>query len=123
MNWLIDYWWVIVVVIAGVAVVGTLVYSFIKLPTSKQLEAVKDWLLYWVLQAEATLGSGTGKIKLSMVYDVFVQRFPWLAKLVSYETFSLLVDEVLEKMRAMLQSNPSLLDTIKNTDTTVTESK
>lgn len=116
MNWLTEYWWLIVVIIAAVAVGGTAIYSFIKLPSSKQIEAVKEWLLYWVLQAEASLGGGTGKIKLSMVYDAFVQRFPWLAKMVSFETFSLMVDEVLEKMRAMLQSNPSLLETVKGTE-------
>lgn len=116
MNWLTEYWWLIVVIIAAVAVGGTAVYSFIKLPSSKQIEAVKEWLLYWVLQAEASLGGGTGKIKLSMVYDAFVQRFPWLAKMVSFETFSLMVDEVLEKMRDMLQSNPALLETVKGTE-------
>jgi len=116
MNWLTEYWWLIVVIIAAVAVGGTAIYSFIKLPSSKQIEAVKEWLLYWVLQAEASLGGGTGKIKLSMVYDAFVQRFPWLAKMVSFETFSLMVDEVLEKMRDMLQSNPALLETVKGTE-------
>ena len=116
MNWLTEYWWLIVVIIAAVAVGGTAIYSFIKLPSSKQSEAVKEWLLSWVLQAEASLGGGTGKIKLSMVYDAFVQRFPWLAKMVSFETFSLMVDEVLEKMRDMLQSNPALLETVKGTE-------
>lgn len=119
MNWLTEYWWLIVVIIAAVAVGGTAIYSFIKLPSSKQIEAVKEWLLYWVLQAEASLGGGTGKIKLSMVYDAFVQRFPWLAKMVSFETFSLMVDEVLEKMRAMLQSNPALLETVKGTEANI----
>lgn len=116
MNWITEYWWLIVVIVAAVAVGGTAIYNFIKLPSSKQIEAVKEWLLYWVLQAEASLGGGTGKIKLSMVYDAFVQRFPWLAKMVSFETFSLMVDEVLEKMRAMLQSNPALLETVKGTE-------
>lgn len=116
MDWLADNWWIIVVAVAGAAVVGTTVYSFVKMPSSKQIEAVKEWLLYWVLQAEASLGGGTGKIKLSMVYDAFVQRFPWLAKMVSFETFSLMVDEVLEKMRDMLQSNPALLETVKGTE-------
>ena len=119
MNWLTEYWWLIVVIIAAVAVGGTAIYSFIKLPSSKQIEAVKEWLLYWVLQAEASLGGGTGKIKLSMVYDAFVQRFPWLAKMVSFETFSLMVDEVLEKMRDMLQSNPALLETVKGTEANI----
>ncbi len=108
---------------ALLGLVGTMVYRFIKTPNAKQIEAVKEWLLYWVLQAEANLGGGTGKIKLSMVYDAFVQRFPWLAKMVSFETFSLMVDDVLKKMRSMIQSNPSLLDTIKSADTDIKDTE
>ncbi len=108
---------------ALLTLVGTMVYRFIKTPNAKQIEAVKEWLLYWVLQAEASLGGGTGKIKLSMVYDAFVQRFPWMAKMVSFETFSLMVDDVLEKMRSMIQSNPALLDTIKSADTTIKDTE
>lgn len=119
MSWLADNWGILVVAVAGATVAGTTVYNFVKMPSSKQIEAVKEWLLYWVLQAEASLGGGTGRIKLSMVYDAFIQRFPWLAKMISFETFSLMVDEVLEKMREMLQSNPSLLDTIKSTEITI----
>lgn len=119
MSWLVDYWWLVVVLFAGGAVAGVAIYNFLKAPTTKQLEVIKDWLLYWVLQAEATLGGGTGKIKLSMVYDVFVQRFPWLAKIITYDTFGTLVDAVLEKMRGMLQSNPALLDTVKSTNAVI----
>lgn len=117
MGWIVENWLLIVVFVACIAVAAKIVYTFIKLPNDKQLSAVKDWLLYWVLQAEASLGGGTGKIKLAMVYDVFVQRYPWLAKMITYDTFGLMVDDALEKMRAMLQGNPTLLETIKNADT------
>lgn len=42
MDWLADNWWIIVVAVAGAAVAGTTVYSFVKMPSSKQIEAVKE---------------------------------------------------------------------------------
>lgn len=35
-------------------------------------------------------------------------RFPWLAKLVSFELFSDLVDDALEDMREMLDTNQAV---------------
>ena len=54
------------------------------------------------------LGSGTGQLKLRMVYDMFVQRFPWLARLISFEKFAGLVDEALVEMRNMLAKNAAV---------------
>ena len=70
--------------------------------------AVKEWLLWAVTEAEKDLGGGTGKLKLRQVYDLFVTRFPWLAKLVSFELFSDMVDEALEQMREMLDTNEAV---------------
>mgnify|MGYP000840045992 CR=1 FL=1 len=71
-------------------------------------DRVKEWLLWAVTEAEKDLGGGTGKLKLRQVYDLFVQRFPWLAKAVSFELFSSLVDEALEEMREMLDNNQAV---------------
>lgn len=46
--------------------------------------------------------------KLRQVYDLFVTRFPWLAKMISFDMFSGLVDEALEEMRSMLDSNQAV---------------
>ncbi|MFW5632298.1 MAG: hypothetical protein ACOCMZ_04080, partial [Acetivibrio ethanolgignens] len=64
--------------------------------------------LWAVTQAEAELGSGTGQLKLRQVYDVFVQRFPAVAMVVSFDTFSLWVDEALDDMRDMLKQNQAV---------------
>lgn len=108
MEFLISYWWVILLVIAVCAVVGYFIYTFIKMPTSNQINKVREWLLYAVTEAEKELGGGTGQIKLRYVYDMFIAKFPFLVKAISFESFDLLVDEVLETFREMLESNPAL---------------
>ena len=54
------------------------------------------------------LGSGTGKLKLRYVYDMFIAKFPWLGKVVSFEMVSMMVDDALEEMRVMLESNKAV---------------
>ena len=75
---------------------------------AEQVEQVKGWLLGAVTLAEAEFGSGTGRIKLSVVYDSFVQKFPWIAKLLSFEDFSEYVDEALVEMRKLLSTNKAI---------------
>lgn len=97
-----------VLIVAAVAVAGgasLAIWRFAKMPSSEQLKKVKEWLLYAVTTAEKELGAGTGKIKLRYVYDLFVSRFGWLAKIITFEAFSQLVDEALEEMRDMLDTN------------------
>ena len=50
----------------------------------------------------------TGQIKLRYVYDMFVARFAWLARVISFEAFSMMVDEALERMKKMLESNKAM---------------
>ncbi|MFR6482019.1 MAG: hypothetical protein ACLUPD_10785 [Anaerotignum faecicola] len=47
---------------------------------AEQREKVKEWLLLAVTEAEKELGSGTGQLKLRYVYDLFLRRFPAVAK-------------------------------------------
>lgn len=108
MDWFVNYWWLIVIAVAAVVVAAYGVYAFVKRPTSEQIEKVKEWLLYAVTEAEKELGSGTGQIKLRYVYDMFLTKFPFLTKAISFDTFSTLVDEVLEKFRALLETNDYL---------------
>jgi hypothetical protein len=72
------------------------------------MNAIREWLLMAVTEAEKELGDGTGQLKLRYVYDLFVTRFPWAAKVVSFSTFSALVDEALVEMREMLDKNAAV---------------
>lgn len=105
MEYIVDNWYIIVGFIAAALAAVLAVRVFWGLPTKAQIAAVKQWLLGAVTEAEKALGGGTGKLKLRQVYDLFVQRFPWIARVVSFETFSGWVDDSLDDMREMLETN------------------
>ena len=108
MEFIINNWYIIIAAAAVLVGAGFAIYSFFKLPRAEQLTKVREWLLWAVTNAEKELGGGTGKLKLRQVYDLFVTRFPWLAKIVSFEIFSALVDDALEEMNALLESNAAV---------------
>lgn len=112
MKFVTENWFVLVALAAVVSAGGYAAYSFFKMSVDKQLKKVREWLLYAVTKAEKELGGGTGQIKLRYVYDMFVIRFPWLAQVVTFERFSLLVDEALDKMKTMLESNPAMQELV-----------
>lgn len=124
MKFITENWFVIVAILACAAAGGYTVYAFVKMPSDKQLNKVREWLLYAVTTAEKELGGGTGQIKLRYVYDMFVARFTWLAKVISFEMFSMMVDEALEKMKTMLESNKAMQELVTgkaNGETEVSE--
>lgn len=98
----------IIGIIILIALVGLTIKEFIELGKEKQLEKVKEWLLYACIMAEKKLGGGTGQVKLRYVYDLFVEKFSFLKLLVTFEQFSEMVDEALVKMREMLEKNPNV---------------
>lgn len=108
LDFLIENWPVLAGALAVLAAAGFAVYRFVGLPTEAQLDKVREWLLWAVTEAEKELGGGTGALKLRQVYDLFIVRFPWLAKVVSFELFSTMVDEALEEMRELLKTNQAV---------------
>ena len=112
--WLAENWYLALTAVVMVVMAVVLVGSFVKLPTKEQIAKIKEWLLYAVTEAEKELGGGTGQLKLRQVYDLFVQRFPAVAAVISFDTFSLWVDEALEQMREMLAKNEHAAAYVEN---------
>lgn len=104
---------VIIGICCVIGVIGFGIYQFLKLEKDKQLEIVKEWLLLAVVEAEKKLGGGTGQIKLRYVYDMFIEKFKFLALMITFEQFSVMVDMALDKMRLMLSSNEKLKDYVE----------
>ena len=112
MKLLLENWYLIV---GGVACVGAItfgIYKWLHLPTTTQIENLKEWLKYGVLESERLLGSGTGQAKLRYVYDLAIAKFKWLS-FVPFETFSSWVDEALHWLESQLDSNESIKGYVK----------
>ena len=116
-NFIQEYWFLIIAAIAIVSVVSIKAYIWFKKPGNEQLEQVKQWLIYAVAKAEAELGSGTGQLKLRYVYDQFIKKFPAVAIFLSFEDFSKLVDEALEELEKMIKENQKIQELIKPNET------
>lgn len=105
MDFIIENWYVIFAAFVVMAAIIIAIVKFFKDPKTKQLDGLREWLLYATTVAEKELGSGTGKLKLRFVYDLFVTKFPWLAKTITFNRFSDFVDDTLGEMNTMLASN------------------
>lgn len=104
-DFVTNYWAIIIALIAVVILGIILVKKFLDKPTAEQIVTIKAWLLASVTAAEKELGSKMGRIKLSKVYDMFLNTFPKLSNIVTFAMFSNLVDEALEEMRKIITSN------------------
>ena len=113
MNEIISNWYLYVITIVIGAVIGGLIYNFIKLPNSEKKEKIKEWLIWAVSRAEKELGSGTGQLKLRYVYDMFVTKFDFMSRFMSFEEFSNLVDEALEEFNSMINTNEKVKNYIE----------
>ena len=103
----------IILILLTLLGIGAFAFWFYKLGKEKQIEMLKQWLLLAVIEAEKQLGGGTGAVKLRYVYDLFIKRFKFLSKIITFEQFSSLVDEALEVMRLMIQQNQNVAAYIK----------
>ena len=119
MEWLMANWFLLVAAIAVLAGAAYMIWVFIKMPKEERWKKVSAWLRYAVAEAEKALGSGTGELKLVMVYDMFVGRFPTAKLFMSYATFKYLVEQALVWMRAILSENTKVEAYIKGPDALV----
>ena len=105
MRELIENWYLIILAAACVTFGVYCVYVFFRRPTSVQIQAVREWLLWAVTQAGKELGGGTGQLKLRYVYNMFIERFNYLAGIITFDMVSGMVDEALAEMKKMLSTN------------------
>lgn len=113
MEWLMDNWFVVVGILALIVCVVFAIYHFFGLPTEKQITSIKEWLKYAVTLSEKELGGKTGQLKLRMVYDLFVSKFPTVAKVITFDTFSGWVDDALVWLNSQLSSNKAIETVVK----------
>ena len=123
LGFFMNNWLTIILSIAALAVFVVKVVQFVRSPSDKQIENLKEWLKLAVTEAEAALGSGTGQLKLRDVYDMAVEKFPWVGEFITFETFSTWVDEALEWMNNQLESNEKVKAYVVDGTITPTKTK
>lgn len=111
--WILNNLDVIVGLVALVALGVGAVWQFIKLGKEAQIDKVREWLIFATIEAEKALGSKTGQVKLRYCYDMFVDKFKFVALLITFDEFSELVDEALDSVRHMLNTNEKLQEYIE----------
>ena len=100
-------------------ILGVVIYRvrcFLSLPSQTQLNKIKEWLLYAVMIVEKEYSHGTGQLKLRAAYNMFVERFPSLVTVISFELFSKLVDEALVEMKKILETNKDIKAYVSGND-------
>ena len=100
-------------IVLAISICGN-IYAFIMLSPKEQQDKVREWLVWAVIKAEATFGGGIGKIKLRAVYDMFITKFPWLVRTISFDAFSDMVDQALMDMRDMLETNSRIAEYVSS---------
>lgn len=108
--------YVIVVIVAALTYSVCMIIKFVKEPTDKKIANVKEWLRYAVSIAEKKLGGGTGQLKLRMVYDMAIEKFPWIASIVPFDTFKEWVDDALVWLKGELEKNSQIKAVIDSGD-------
>jgi LPS O-antigen subunit length determinant protein (WzzB/FepE family) len=112
MNFIINYWPMLIVAIAIIAMAVVTVIDFINKSPKERIETIKQWAVYACAMAEAHLGSGTGQMKMRETYDMFLQRFPSLATVITYEKYKEIAEKALLEFKQMLSTNPSIQEMI-----------
>lgn len=116
MEFIIEHWSTIVGVLVIIAGAIVSIIKFVKSGKAVQLANIEEWLVYATAIAEKELGGGTGQLKLRYVYDMFVVKFPTLAKIITFAQFSNMVDKSLEHMKGMLESNKAVNSFVTGSD-------
>ncbi|MBR4450928.1 MAG: hypothetical protein IKS39_03745 [Clostridia bacterium] len=104
-----DKIWIALIAVGAVLILTALYKLF-------GIDKIRSWLLWAVTQAEREFGSGTGKLKLAFVYDLFIAKFPKLQIIVPFKLFSALVDQALAVMKEMLKNDKILAFVEKEAD-------
>lgn len=104
-NMIIDNWYMLFTALAVGFVGGYLLKKFLNKPTDEQIKNIKSWLVLMCVKAEKELGSGTGQLKLRLVYDWFINKFPTIANIIAFDTFSTWVDDALIEAKHLIETN------------------
>lgn len=92
------------IIVVVIAIIGLLVlYKLGKKDTVKKI------VLALVVQAEKTLGSGTGELKYAMVIDAIYNKLPFILRfLFTKKELDTFIEEAVSKMKELLSKGVTL---------------
>ncbi len=108
MNFVVDNWYLLITLVALIFSIISMIGQFAGKPNNEQLFALNEWLKWAVVEAEKALGSGTGQLKLRYVWNMAIERFDWLDRVMEFDKFSYYVDLALVWMRTQLENNEKI---------------
>lgn len=109
-NLVVVNWFLVVALAAALGASVWVAVRFAGLPTEKQKEKIRNWLIWACIEAERKLQSDTGQLKLREVWNMFcaVPVFTAVAKFIPFKRFSEWVKEALILAKEMLIKNENL---------------
>lgn len=113
MQFIIDNWPTLFLCVVMLAWAIIMIIRSKDMSKEELFAQLRGWLLQAVIIAEQQFGGGTGKLKLSFVYDEFCRAMPWLAKVIPFSVFSEYVDKVLVEMRELLSKNGAIASIVE----------
>ena len=102
MEWVVSNWGTILILLMIILGVVDLVRN--------DKDKARKWLLLAVIEAEKEYGAKTGTIKLRYVYEMFLATFPIISKFITFDQFSSMVDDALEEMKHLINTNTAVFD-------------
>ncbi len=101
-----------IVMVLGACLCTILYKTYLKCK-AVQSNNIKEWLVYACTEAEKLLGSKTGKIKLRYVYNMFIEKYKFLAAIITFDQFSALVDAALIDMKVLIETNEAVKNLVE----------
>lgn len=97
-----DFVFTVLILISSVF---AMIWKYITFPSARRKERILLWLVQAVEYAERIYGGKTGNIKLSFVYNMFIDKFGFVGMFVSQEVFNELVDKAIAIMEETLNES------------------
>ena len=95
--------------LASIIVVVIAIIGLIVLYKLGKKDTVKKIVLALVVQAEKTLGSGTGELKYAMVIDAIYNKLPFILRfLFTKKELDTFIEEAVSKMKELLSKGVTL---------------
>ena len=123
LDFILNYWHLIITALAMIVIAIVFIIDFIKKSPKERMDSIKQWAIYACALAESHLGSGTGQLKMRETYDMFLEKFPSLAEVITYEKYKAIAETALIEFKEMLKTNPNIQNIILNEGDPIDENK